>query len=181
MDHNPYAPPASNTEVRVEAPPPDGPVGLSGWLILVCIQLIASPIRLVTYVSQTYPPLFRDGTWEKLTTPGPLPYHPFWGPLLISEVVVNLVFIGVGIVLLVLFFNKSWRFPRVYVTFLVSNLAFITVDALAVKIVVPEIPLLDGDTMREFLRSVVAAMIWIPYVLSSKRVKNTFVRTEEQP
>ncbi len=182
MDHNPYAPPTSNPEVRVERPPPPqegGPEGLSGWLILVAIGLFITPIRLMMFLNATFPPIFSNGTWEVLTTPGNAPYHPLWGPLLISEMVINFLFIAVCVYLLVLFFYKSSRFPKVYVAFLLANLVFIAADALAVKIVMPEQPLLDGDTAREFGRAVIGAMIWIPYMFSSKRVRNTFVRTSD--
>ena len=179
MDRNPYAPPESNPEVRVEPPPVHGPEGLSGWLVLVGIMLVVTPLRLVKFLNETFPPLFEDGTWEVLTTPGPPPYHPMWGPLLITEIAANCTFIVVAVWLLVLFFRKSWQFPRVFVAFLVTSLLFIAVDALAVKIVLPEQPLLDGETMVEFTRSLVGAGIWIPYMLMSTRVKNTFVRTED--
>ena len=174
MERNPYAPPSSVTDVAPEPPPPEGPAGLSGWLVVVAIGLFITPLRLANYLWQTYPPLFRNGTWGVLTTPGPAPYHPFWGPLLIGEIAVNTLFILAAIYLLFSFFRKSRRFPHLYIVFLISNLAFVLVDALLVKIVLPEQPLLDSDTAREFGRSLVGAIIWIPYMLISRRVKNTF-------
>lgn len=177
MERNPYAPPSSVIEETPQVSPEDGPSGLSGWLILVAIGLIGTPIRLAFFTLKTYPPIFRDGTWATLTTPGPAPYHPMWGPLLIVEIVINLTFIIMSLYLLYLFFRKSWRFPRLYITFLVANLCFLLADALAIKLVLPEQPIMDPDTAREFFRSVVAVSIWVPYLLVSKRVKNTFVST----
>jgi hypothetical protein len=92
--------------------------------------------------------------------------------------VINFIFIVMSIYLLFLFFRKSARFPKLYVMFLLSNLAFLLADAFAVTIVLPSQPIMDPDTAREFGRSVVSASIWVPYLFLSKRVKNTFVRID---
>jgi hypothetical protein len=178
MEHNPYAPPSSATEAVPAVSPGAGPAGLSGWLVLVGIGLFIAPIRLAIFLLQTFPPIFRDGTWGTLTTPASASYHPFWAPLLLAEMVINFIFIVMSIYLLFLFFRKSARFPKLYVMFLLSNLAFLLADAFAVTIVLPSQPIMDPDTAREFGRSVVSASIWVPYLFLSKRVKNTFVRID---
>lgn len=178
MQHNPYAPPSSATEAVPAVPPSAGPAGLSGWLVLVGLGLFVTPIRLAIFLLQTFPPIFRDGTWGTLTTPGSAPYHPLWAPLLLAEMIINFCFIVMSIYLLFLFFRKSARFPKLYVVFLLSNLAFLLADAFAVTIVLPNQPVMDPNTAREFGRSIVSASIWVPYLFLSKRVKNTFVRTD---
>ena len=176
--HNPYAPPTSATEAAPAVWPTSGPVGLSGWLVLVGLGLVITPFRLAIFLLQTFPPIFSDGTWGTLTTPGSAPYHPLWAPLLLAEMAINSIFILMSIYLLFLFFRKSVRFPRLYILFLLSNLAFLLADAFAVTIVLPSQPFMDPNTAREFGRSVFAACIWVPYLFLSKRVKNTFVRTD---
>jgi hypothetical protein len=146
--------------------------------VLVLIGLIGAPLTVAYFMSQTFPPIFRDGTWEKVTTPGPAPYHPFWAPLLIGEIVVNLGIIALSIYLLYLFFRKSSRFPKTYILFAIVSFAFVLVDALAAQVVLPDQPLLDAHTARELGRSAIAAAIWIPYMIFSERVRNTFVRMD---
>ena len=51
-------------------------------------------------------------------------------------------------------------------------------DSFAVTIVLPGQPFMDPKTAGEFVRSVVSASIWVPYLFLSKRVKNTFVRID---
>ncbi len=65
------------------------PAGLGGWLILVGIGVVLSPIRLLISSAITYFPIFSDGTWQAVTTVGSEFYHPFWGPLLLSEIIFN--------------------------------------------------------------------------------------------
>jgi len=178
MDRNPYTPPSSDSEVVTAPTTGDGPEGIGGWLLLVCLGLILTPFRVGYYLLATFPPLFRDGSWHTLTTPGSPPYHPFWGPLLIGEIAINAFFIVTAIYLLVLFFRKSWRFPKFYVFFLVSNFVFIVLDALAIRIVLPGQPFLDAESAGEFAKSLVGVGIWVPYMFISKRVKNTFVRLD---
>lgn len=152
-----------------------GPSGLGGWLILVGIGIVLSPIRLGIMVLQVFVPMFTDGTWEALTTPGSGHYLELFGPLLIFELVVNLGFLVAYSVLAILFFRKSRFFPRTYIALAICNLSFILLDAWASSFVLLGEPMFDLDTARELSRSLVAIAIWVPYMLISKRVKNTFV------
>ncbi len=175
---NPYQSPPS-----YEMPPrlPDlgdenGPTGLGGWLILVGFGLVMSPIALLAFVAVTFLPLFQDGTWEALTTPESEHYNPFFGPVATFELAVNFGFIVAYTGLCVLFFTKSRFFPIAYIVVVVSNLTFLIADAWLTTFVIPDQPMLDPDTMRGIARSAIGVGIWVPYMLHSKRVKNTFVR-----
>ncbi len=161
-----------NDESTSETHP--APSGLGGWLILVGLGLIVAPIRQLNLLVQTYPPIFRDGAWEVLTTPGSDAYHPLWAPLLIGEIAVNLAFVGAGIVLIVFFFQHSHKFPTLYIVVAIASVLFIITDAWLGSLVLPDEPMFDPDTARELGRSVFAVAVWVPYMLVSKRVKNTF-------
>jgi hypothetical protein len=181
MDRNPYAPPTSSTQAAPAAPEtvvPGSPSGLAGWLIVVCLGLIITTFRLAKFVAETYPPMFRNGTWQDLTTPGAPHFHPFLAPTLIVEIIGNLLMVAAAIYLLFLFFRKSWRFPKTYVAFMISNLVFMVADLFAVSLVLPEQPVMGPDTVTELFRAVIGVGIWVPYMLISGRVKNTFVRID---
>lgn len=148
--------------------------GLGGWLILVGIGVIISPIQLLV----TYIPIyniFEDGTWEALTTVGSEAYNPLWGPLLIGEIVYNAAMVAVSIYLIYLFFSKHHLFPKVYIAIVAVSLVFIPLDAWLVTKVLPTEPMFDPETAKEFMRAFVSGCIWVPYMLISKRVKLTFV------
>jgi hypothetical protein len=177
MERNPYAAPSTVTDINPAKPShrADGPSGLGGWLIPVGVGLVLGPLRLIALLVQTFVPMFENGTWEALTSPESSSYHPLWAPILIGELTVNIVFALTYFYLLVLFFRKSPLFPKVFIALILGSLVFILVDTLAVSVVLPNEPLFDADTVGELARSLVAATIWIPYMLISKRVKNTFV------
>ena len=149
--------------------------GLSGWLLLVGLGVIVSPIRLFALLATTYWPIFNDGTWSVLTTAGTASYHPLWAPLLLGEVAFNGLMFLAHLWLVVLFFTTSRLFPPVFIALVLSSLVFIPLDAWIVSFVLPDEPIFDPETVKEFGRSAATGLIWIPYLLLSKRVKATFV------
>lgn len=149
--------------------------GIGGWLILVGIGIVFSPIRIAGHIFPVYSEVFKSGVWGELTTPGSPNYHPLWAPLLLGEIGTNLLLIAVWIFIAVLFFSKKRSFPKWYIGVMAFSLGFMVLNALSIKIVLPDAPLFDRETVVEIGRTVVAAAIWIPYMLTSERVANTFV------
>lgn len=150
--------------------------GLGGWLILVGLGVVLSPFRLLYFAATTYPPIFIENYWGALTAVGSLAYRPYWGSLLIGEIVINSALVLVGFSLIYLFFSKHYLFPKVYIAVLVFSLVFIGADAWLVSLVLPEEPMFDPDTLREVARALGGVVVWVPYMLVSKRVRATFVR-----
>jgi len=155
--------------------------GLEGWLVLVGIGVVISPLRLVFMLLTLYVPMFTDGTWEALTTVGAEKYHPLWAPLLIGEVVFNTGFILVSCYLAYLFFTKRKFFPLLFIYVVLASVLFIPLDAWVASFVLTDVPIFDPATTMELVRSLVYAIVWIPYMLISKRVKATFIRSPGEP
>jgi hypothetical protein len=149
--------------------------GIRGWLILVAIGVVLSPIRMLAVFVPLYQEIFTNGTWEALTTTTSEVYHPMWAPLLIGELGFNALMFAASIYLIYLFFSKHYLFPKVYIILVVISLVFIPLDAWFVSFIMPEKPIFDPETLKEFVRTLIVGMIWIPYMLISKRVKATFV------
>lgn len=175
---NPYAPPA--TQVVVTEPetatPPAAAEPIGGWLIVVAIGIVFSPVRIVSQLFPVYSDLLSSGSWAALTTPGAAAYHPLWMPILVLELVMNTGLFCAWIYIAVLFFKKRKNLPKLYISLLSFTVAFQIGDAWALSLVMPNTPIFDPETTREVARSLGAACIWIPYMLLSKRVKATFVR-----
>jgi hypothetical protein len=150
--------------------------GLGGWLILVGLGIVLSPLRIVYFIIQTYSEVFTNGSWEILTTPGNASYNHLWAPLLIGELAINIGLLLTWVFIAYLFFTKKRLFPKFYIAILLFTLAFILIDSLAMKSVLPDEPVFDEATIMEFVRSLIASLIWVPYMLVSKRVKATFVK-----
>jgi hypothetical protein len=156
----------------------DGPVGIGGWLILPMIGLFIVPLRAVTVLVTDFVPIFHGGAWGSLTTPGGEHYHPLWAPVILYEIACNVGFVAFDLALLVLLFGKSPRFPKAFIVFAVLNLLFIVSDtALAWQIPSVAARGFEGAAV-EIVRSLVVAAVWVPYMLVSKRVRNTFKAKE---
>lgn len=152
----------------------DGPQGLGGWLILPMLGLILTPIRLGALLVMTYLPIFSEGAWEVLTTPGSEAYHPLWAPFLIFEILGNACFVVFAGILLILLFKKHYRFPSLMILFYVSNLAFVGIDFFVADLIPAVAEESDPESIKELTRTVISAAIWIPYFMRSRRVQNTF-------
>ena len=149
--------------------------GLGGWLILVGLGIVVSPLRIIALLFPTYSEIFTNGSWEVLTTPGTEAYNPLWGPIIIGEISINGALAIAWLFITFLFFTKKKAFPKWYIGILLFTLVFILIDALAIKSVMPNELIFDPETIKEFGRSLIVTLIWVPYMLVSKRVKATFI------
>ena len=150
--------------------------GIGGWLILVAIGIVITPFRTIIAMIETYPDIFLNGAWELLTTQGSEVYNPLWGPIIIGEILINSVMILAWLYMAYLFFSKKSSFPKWYIGLAIFSLLFILADAFTVKLVLPNEPAFDPDTIKEVMRSLIMVVIWIPYMLLSERVKVTFIK-----
>lgn len=149
-------------------------VGIGGWLILVAIGIVLTPIGMIMELG-TYPEIFSEGIWEVLTTPESNAYHPLWAPLIIGEILINAGLLIAWLNMGFKFFTGRRDFPKWFIGIAIFSLAFIIVDALGAKIVLPNEPVFDPEAVQQLIRALIAAAIWVPYMLVSKRVARTFV------
>lgn len=155
----------------LEAKPAEGPKGIGGWLILPIIHLITTIIftsinlwpvveNKDNFINLAFDPTYR---WVLL-------------PMLVSTAS-GIAILALAAAALVMLCLKR-RILRVlmicFYAFMVAAMAFETSLVFAFE-EFRETPADEPEMMKELFRSVVAAAIWIPYFLVSKRVKATFV------
>jgi hypothetical protein len=63
--------------------------GLGGWLIIVGLGIIISPLRVIVQLFPLYSEMISTGSWAALTTPGTEAYNPLWAPILFGEMAIN--------------------------------------------------------------------------------------------
>lgn len=146
--------------------------GLSGWLIALAIMLCITLVSAVIQAISDIPQIILGRVWAEFTTPGRTAYHPSWKLLLVLDWGSNLFTVAFVPVVLALFFQKKQVFPQVMFWTL---LIFVTLVALRFG-VANRISFLRGDALAmPLLFAIIKAVIWVPYLRVSKRVRVTFV------
>jgi len=134
-----------------------GPYGIGGWLSLIELQNI---VALIASIIDGYRILngFASPTLINITA--------FIAPALLMS--------GIAIILniatLVSMSRRSTRFPAIFVITLLWRVLKNVIEIQLLKEVAPH-DLIDPAPLTS---SIIWAVIWILYVLRSKRVKNTF-------
>ena len=156
--------------------------GLQGWLLLVALGLILRPIlALVGLGGLLAPYVGNPQIWQFFTSPGGQYYSPLWQPIFLFEIALNTTLLVFSVVVLVLFFARKKTFPSVYIGLLAALAVGGLVDGTLVSLIPKEsfpenLQAQPLPGAREAAQGLVAALIWIPYLLVSKRVKSTFRR-----
>ncbi len=150
--------------------------GLGGWLVFVGLGIIISPLVIIGKNFSAHSEIFSNGSWEVLTTPGAVAYNPLWAPLICGEMATLGGMVLAWIFTAYLFFSNKKVFPKWYIGMLLFTLAFMFIDALAINFLLPNEPAFDVETTKEFRCAFIIALIWVPYMIVSKRVKATFVK-----
>ena len=151
--------------------------GLGGWLILICFSILLTPPRIIFDTVPVYLEIFSEGYWEDIINVDSLDYSPLFATVIIIEIIFNSMLVFGSVFLLYLFIAKNYLFPWVYIVWIGASVIFIPLDVWVISLIYPSEPMFDSDSLNEFIRSIVGAAIWIPYMLKSKRVKATFVET----
>lgn len=148
------------------------PIG--GWLLLVGFGVFLRPVYLIFSLLPMYKEMFLSGQWEMIRTVGRMTYGPYFIPFIYAELLINIILILFSFYLIYLFVTKDYRFPKYFIILALGSLAFILIDAWIGGVILGEEPF-DPETKREAIRATIYAAIWVPYMLISKRVKETFV------
>jgi hypothetical protein len=177
--------PSGGSKVATRARPlDDAPSGIGGWLVLGTLSLILtgllSIIKAIVGLAFSTSP-----AWLKVTTPGSAFHEPSWKPLVAFDGVARCVLFVACILLTVSLFQKRRGLPRLVASLYAVNLVVAIVAVVSAAIVEPALLSAGfspdagasiGITAFALVRATIAAGVWIPYFLVSRRVKNTFTK-----
>lgn len=142
--------------------------GLGGWLIPLAFLVVISPLNVITNFGQRFIFLFSNGFYEAFFS-----VH-IWGAIIINAIV-----IAIKIYLIFLFFGKRALFPKLYILDASIPPIFFLTRIILIKISNPNEIIFGSETIGEFMVIGIQAIIFVSYMLFSKRVKATFVNKIE--
>ena len=164
--------PTVGTEDAAESKNVKGkPSGIGGWLGLLVFGQVIGILRLIGAIGQ-YIQSISDNIWKRFPT-------AIWG-----EIAMNVALICLCICTAVLLFSHSRHFPRFFIAQMLCAIFLPLVDLFWVASIVSvslNRPMTDFLTFEprdgeQMVAGAIGAAIWIPYVLRSRRVANTFVK-----
>ena len=149
---------------------------IGGWLILCAVGLVLYPVQsLYSLVTRLIPAIFSDN-WAALTSPTNPGYHSLWAPMVVAELTGSIGFFVLSIVIVILFFRRHRWIPGLVIFFMAANILFVGADYFIINFFLVRANSVNVDATINFVRTVVAGAIWIPYFMFSKRVAKTFTK-----
>ena len=140
------------------------PKGLGGWMIFPVMGSFLSPVQLALGLPESL---------NAMTTADFAGASGGFKAFVAAEIIVHIVMLGLWIYAIVLLLGRKSRFPRILIALLAAALAINIADlAIAAGVFNSKLDPQDGKVLA---RSLVGCLIWIPYMLRSRRVRNTFV------
>jgi len=149
---------------------------IRGWLLLVAVGVVLLPLHLAGTLAVDLLPAFSKEGWALLTTPGTTFYHPLNVPVLIFELVGNVLLLVGSVIIAVEFFRKRKRVPLMVVGLLLFALLFYAGDYFAAHLLVAVASQGESEPVLDLVIAAVVCALLVGYFLVSKRVKGTFVR-----
>jgi hypothetical protein len=154
---------------------PPQPPQIGGWLIVIAVALAFSLMQNLTQLPQVLGAL-GGPIWIRLTTPASPLYHPYWKIAIIYAAITGCFYVVMNVVMLILFFARRRLFTKLTValipTIFILSLAGYYFVGLIPGVAERPAHITNGHLL---IGKFVALHIWIPYLLVSKRVKQTFV------
>jgi hypothetical protein len=153
-----------------------GLAGLAGWLRLIGFLAVAGPLYIIYMISTAYMDVFINGTWKQITSPEAPGYHPLLAPIFIADIIAIIVVLAMSAHAMNLYFQRSKRFPSLFIKINVVIIAAFIIKHVLLAIVFPPQYIIDSKFWVSLGAQLAVAALIFAYLLSSERVRLTFVK-----
>jgi hypothetical protein len=150
--------------------------GLGGWLILVGLSVLTYPVFSFFNLHAYIPFLSAPGQWDLLTNPANEEYDALYSTFVFAKLSVTAILLGISATLAWAFLSKKRIFPKMFIAILLAAPVVALVDAKIVNHFFPDEEVFSRDIIEELLNYIFGIVVWIPYLLVSKRVAITFTK-----
>jgi hypothetical protein len=149
---------------------------IRGWLLLLGVGLALAPLSFVPMAVVDGRFIASTQRWLALTTAGLSTYHPSLASLIAARTVCSLAVIAYTVVINVLFWKKKRRFRFHGKVYLVATFGIHFANTALVQWLGTE-NVITLNVVTGLIIHLVLSAIWLLYLMDSRRVAETFVRT----
>lgn len=150
--------------------------GFGGWLYSFSVLLLYLLYFASTAIYENYQ-LIKSPEYKQITTFGFEYYNALLHPAIIMEIIVQSVVVIMILFIAYCFYKQKKIVKKIVISLFLILLLFNIVDLfllLSIQNTYPE-KLIDDTLYDGVFLSFAYSIVWIPYFLISKRVKNTFI------
>jgi transglutaminase-like putative cysteine protease len=150
------------------------PVGITGWLLLPALGVVASPLVL-GWLAIQWLPLIGVEVWGALPTVVAEPFSSSARVVALALLSSTVALMVASALVLWLFVTKRTSAPTLFIAVEWITLAVITGFTIWVVASGLDEESDAASTVRDTIRSAISVLFWTAYMTSSRRVKATFV------
>ena len=148
--------------------------GIGGWLILVSLGVIVRPITHGLAAYRTLKPYLDRQVWDRVLASSVVTSENGFRSLVIGETIARTSLFILALLALVLFYQRRRLFRNVFIVLLLAEVVYLALDA-ATTWAVTTLHTEANAQALSMVGLIGVALIWIPYMLTSRRVRATFV------
>ncbi|BBH24542.1 hypothetical protein Back11_58870 [Paenibacillus baekrokdamisoli] len=174
--------PVKNIE-SIEIPKTNKPYlyGFGGWLILFSIGIAFQFLGNFKLLIDNYEFATSDD-FLNLTQVSSENYNSLWKPTIWFEMLGQASLVALALLIAFFCIKKSPKFKTISITYIVFSLVFQVILLLVLSKIQQDYTselFSEGELYTDLIKSIIYSIIWIPYFLVSRRVKNTFTPSPE--
>lgn len=152
-------------------------VGYGGWLILFSIGMAIQFFSLFVALIRNYEWYISDD-FKRLSDINSSSYNALWEPAMIYEMGIEII--SMCLLLLMAFFliKMDYKFKVISLIYIPTSFVLMSIDALLLLNIQNyyDEPLNIESVNNSVISTFAYMVVWVPYFLVSRRVKNTFVK-----
>lgn len=148
------------------------PLPIGGWLILPIIGIFLTPVIIIYQLIDVN--FFNLTAWKFISSQESVGYNVNWSIVYIFELFTNCIFLVYSIFLIVLAVKRRTIFPLHYIAFRILNFSLILIDYILSSQINSVYFTHENLETKELVKSFLGLCIWVPYMIYSYRVKDTF-------
>lgn len=150
------------------------PLRIGGWLFVIAFSVSLTPLRIALDLFAMDG--FKLSVWLVLMNPAEASFRPSLLPLIIFELAANIAACIFSLVVAVFFYQKRRVFPLTFICVFTGIFLFRVLDLVLPEYLLGKEHAPESKEWYTLIGSAFYLVLWSSYLMTSERVRNTFIR-----